>query len=244
MLQANNGRQFNLAAKVIRTFLSAKGFDLKHSEALTLAARLTGHASYEAAQASLEGPAKGMAPDAQTWRQLAHAIGTLDEAQLDMPVQVSEGCDSDGNATFSKACQILMASADCISAGASPFADNQPVLLVEEFNLDLESEEARRIELQFEVASGEPSGLATTYIRRHGLLGAIENLNADFCVNIAIGPYLARSASGYWNADFGYVQDRDSATGYAYLEDIEQIVSPEPLTSVLYSEATDFGADE
>jgi hypothetical protein len=245
MLQANNGRQFNLAAKAARTFFAAKGIELKHSDALALIARLTGHASYEAAQASLDGPAKGIASDVQTWRQLAHGIGTLCEEQLDMPVHITEGCDDEGNTTFTKASQILMANADCIAAGTPLFPNNQPVLLTVEANPILETEDARRIELQFEIGSGEPSGLATQEIRRHGLTGAIETLNTDFCLHISLGKFVAYSESnhGYWNADFGYVHDRDSATGYDTEQDIKYIGATETLTPILYAEAVDLDSD-
>lgn len=246
MLQAQNGRQFNLAAKAAISFFAEKGVVVKHSEALNLVARLTGHVNYEAAQASLDGPAKGVAPDVQTWRQLAHAIGTLTDEQLDMPVQVTEGCDSDGNATFTKACELLMANADCIAAGTSIFADNQPVLLVEEFNPVLESDEALRIEFQFEVATGEPAGMATHEIRRHGIAGAIETLNTDYSLNISLGKYIAFApdSKGFWNADFGYVSNKESATGYDSELDIKHIGATETLIPILYSEAVDIDPDE
>lgn len=244
MLQVQNGRQFNLAAKAIRSFLSEKGTDIKHSEALALVARLTGHASYEAAQASMQGTPKGVSPEVQTWRHLAHAIGTLSEEQLDMQVHVSEGCDSHGNVEYGTACELVMATADCISADVKVFADNQPVLLVNEFNPVLESDEALRIELQFEVATGEPTGMATYEIKRHGLAGAIETLNADYGINIALGKYIALSpVEGYWNADFGYVTNKESATGYDTELDIKHIGATETLIAVPYAEAVDFDAD-
>lgn len=241
MLQAQNGRQFNLAAKAVSSFFAEKDVVVKHSDALNLVARLTGHANYEAAQASLNGPAKGVAPDVQTWRQLAHAIGTLTDEQLDMPVQITEGCDSDGNATFTEARELLMANADCISAGAHIFPDNQPVLLVEEFNPVLESDEARRIEFQFEVATGESAGMATHEIRRSGIDGAVSALNSEYGINISLGKYVAYSQAenGFWNADFGYVKDRDSATGYNTEQDIRHIGATETLTPILYAEAVD-----
>ena len=245
MLQVQNGRQFNLAAKAIRAFFSEKGTDIKHSEALGLVARLTGHENYEAAQASLQGTPKGVSPDVQTWRHLAHAIGTLSDEQLDLPVQVTEGCDSAGNAIFAPARQLLMANSDCIAAGTSLFADNQPVLLIEELSPVLDSDEALRIELQFEIGSGEPSGLATHEIKRHGLAGAIETLNTDYSLNISLGKYIAFSPSnnGYWNADFGYVTDKESATGYDSELDIQYIGATETLVPVLYSEAVDIDPD-
>jgi hypothetical protein len=245
MLQAQNGRQFNLAAKAVSAFFAEKDVVVKHSEALNLVARLTGHASYEAAKASLAGPAKGVAPDVQTWRQLAHAVGTLTEEQLDMPVQITEGCDCDGNATFTEARQLLMANADCIAAGTSIFPDHQPVLLVEEFNPVLESDEARRIEFQFEVATGEPAGMATEEIRRHGLAGAVETLNTDYSINISLGRFVAYSAAenGFWNSDFGYVHDKDSATGFESEQDIAHLGATETLTPILYCDAVDIDPD-
>lgn len=245
MLQAQNGRQFNLAAKAIRAFFSEKGMDVKHSEALALVARLTGHASYEAAQASLEGAPNGVSPEVQTWRHLAHAIGTLSDEQLDMPVQVTEGCDSDGNATFGTACQLLMANADCISAGATIFPDNQPVLLIEELYPELESDDAVRVEFQFEAATGESGGLATYEIKRHGLAGAVESLNTDYSINISLGKYIAYSPSnnGFWNVDFGFVTDKESATGYDSESDVARISATEALIPILYSEAVDVDPD-
>lgn len=248
MLQAQNGRQFNLAAKAIRTFLAEKGIELKHNEALTLTSRLTGHANYEAAQASLDGPAKGVSPDANTWRQLAHAIGTLSDEQLDMPVYLTEGCDSDGNSSFWQSGSLVKASTDCISAGQLLFAANQPALLCTEYCPWLDSDDARRIEFQFEVGSGESSGLATHEIRRHGLAGAIAVLNADYACHIDIGKYLAFSAdeNGYWNADFGFVGDRDSATGFETEDEVLNlyISSTTKVTPILYTDAVDINPND
>jgi hypothetical protein len=135
MLQAKHGRQLNLAVTVIQKFLADKGIEMSRSEVAPLVGRLTGHASYEAAQALLQGTAKGVASDVSTWRDLGHAICSLDEQQLDLPVQVSEGCDENGNAMFAPAEMLLLASDRIINAGADVyFKPHQPILLIQEFD--------------------------------------------------------------------------------------------------------------
>lgn len=248
MLQAQNGRQFNLAAKTIRAFLLELTIELSHSEALTLVSRLTGHANYEAAKASLEGTARGVAPEVSTWRQLAHAIGTLDEEQLNMPVQVTEGCDENGNATFTRVVRLLLANDTAVHAGTGIFQENQPLLLVEEFEATdepnfVDTESVKRVCMQFECATGEPGQLALDEIQKIGLSEAIPQLNEIYGLNICLGPYVAFSESckGYWNTDFGFVGDKASATGYETLPSLS--ISPD-LELVPYAEAQDLGPDD
>lgn len=240
MLQAKNGRQFNLAAKSARAFLATKDIKLSHHDALELVAQVTGHASYAAAQALLEGPSKGVSPAAGTWRELAHAIGTLKEEQLDMQVQVTEGCDCDGNATFSQSVQLLMANDDCIAAGTPMFPDNQPVLLVEEFNPECDTEDAYRVMRQLEEAAFEPSQVAEREIAEYGLEVAIHRLNREFDVRISVGKFVAFSSEneGFWNINLqSFVRERAAATGF---DTIPEEVAAAGLTIVPYDEAVDY----
>ena len=128
MLYANNVRQLNLAAKTISKFMSEKGMDVAHSEALELASRLIGYPGYAAARNTLEQP-KGTPAGISTWRSLAHALGTLTEQQLDMPVVLTEGCDENGNATFSEEVLLLMANDQSMEAGTGQFDPRQPLLI-------------------------------------------------------------------------------------------------------------------
>jgi hypothetical protein len=245
MLQVQNGRQFNLAAKVIRSFFSEKNIEVKHSEALALVSRLTGHANYEAAKASLEGQTKGIASDVASWRQLAHAIGTLEEEQLDMPVHVTEGCDENGNATFTRALQLLLANDSAVDAGTGLFKANQPLLLVEKFDAEAVSEDGVRVAMQFEVATGEPGAIALRKIRELGLRDAILGLNRTYLVNISVGELVAYSEKnkGFWNVDIGLVSDKASATGYAADTEPFSFRGAEDLALVAYLQAVDVDPD-
>jgi hypothetical protein len=250
MLQAQNGRQINLAADVVRKFLTSKQVDIKHSEALQLVSQLIGYPSYHAARAGLQGVAKGVATDTSTWRQLAHAIGTLSDEQLDMPVQVTEGCDENGNATFSEACELLMANADSIAAGATIFASNQPVLLIGEFDSPVEEsdgsqadvaadEEEYRVGMQLECATDESASLAGWHIARKGLDDAIEYLNSEYGCNISLGEFVIYSEDeqGFWNADFGWVSNKASATGVEKMPNVPGF--PSDVELVRYVDAVD-----
>lgn len=128
MLYANNVRQLNLAAKTISKFMAEKGTDLPHAEALELASRLIGHSGYAPARATLEQP-KGTPSKVTIWRSLAHALGTLTDKQLDMPVVLTEGCDENGNATFSEEVLLLMANDETMAAGTGQFDPRQPLLV-------------------------------------------------------------------------------------------------------------------
>jgi hypothetical protein len=245
MLHAMNGRQFNLAAKTIRAFFSEKQIEVSHAEALTLVSRLTGHASYEAAKASLEGTAKGVASEVCTWRQLAHAIGTLDDEQLDMPAHVTEGCDENGNATFTRARQLLLANDVSIAAGACAFKENHPLLLVDEFDAVADSEDGARIAMQFEVATHEPGAIAIRKMRDLGLQDAILWLNRNYLINLSLGELVAYSESnkGFWNVDFGWVYDKASATGYSAGTEAFSFTGAEDLELVPYAQAVDVDPD-
>lgn len=253
MLQAQNGRQINLAAEVVRKFLTSNQVDIKHSEALQLVSQLIGYPNYHAARAGLQGVAKGVASNTSTWRQLAHAIGTLSDEQLDMPVQVTEGCDENGNATFAKACELVVANSGCIAAAGGIFADIQPVLLIEELeaqsaddSTDVDQDEAAeedeyRVGMQLECATGQPCSLAGWHIARDGIDEAIKYLNSEYDCNISLGKYIAYSTAenGYWNADFGFVGDKASATGFDSHEAVLSLAITPALVPVLYSEAED-----
>lgn len=217
MLQAQNGRQFNLAAKVVCSFLAEKNISLKQSEALELVSRLTGHASYAAAKALLEGQAKGVSSKVSTWRQLGHAIGTLDDEQLDMQVHLTEGCDSDGNATFAQAAQLVLANDGCLAAGTTMFSNKQPILRFEEFNPGIESDEGRRIICQFETESGESGSIAEHAIMEYGLENAVGWLNDRFSTHISLESLIAYCASEnrYFTVGHGFVSDKFSATGFS-----------------------------
>lgn len=89
-------------------------------------------------------------------------------------------------------------------------------------------------------------------IDRRGVERTVAVLNETYDVLLQVGPYIIRSQSefGYWNNDFGFVYDRDSATGFpeADTKDPEQVMSIQILAPdavfVPYATAVDFDADE
>ena len=143
MFKAQNGRQYNLAARTISQFLAQKGLKLRHADALELSARLTGFANYAAACAALEGPASGITAEVRTWGDLAHALGALDEQQLGMAIQVTDGCDGNGNANFATAQQLVPACDYSIASAGVVFPTNQPVLLIGELQENLDDSQGR-----------------------------------------------------------------------------------------------------
>jgi hypothetical protein len=194
--------------------------------------------------------AKGLASETSTWRHLAHAIGTLSDEQLDMPVQVSEGCGENGNATFSKACELVMASSDDIAAAGHIFADNQPVLLIEEFDsstLDTDGsgvDDEYRVGMQLECATDHPASLASWHIARDGIDETIEYLNSEYGCNISLGEFVIYSEAekGFWNIDFGWVSDKASATGVETMPNIPDF--PADVELVRYVDAVDVEESE
>lgn len=222
MLQAQNGRQFNLAAKTIRTFFEEKNVGVSHAEALTLVARLAGYPSYEAAQASFEGVKSGLAREVPTWRHLAHAICTLDDAQLDMKVELTDGCDDNGNAQFTDPVALVLANDWTIQAATDMlYKPTQPILLIEPFgdlpDSHIDSEDVRRVTCQFEVMTGCSASTAREEIRKHAMIeDAIAVLNEEYGIRIGIGAFVLMSKinQGFWNASQGWVDDKASATGF------------------------------
>jgi hypothetical protein len=250
MLQAQNGRQLNLAAKAVRAFFDKKNVNLSQNEALKLVSHLIGYPSFEAAQAALEGTRKGVSSDVQSWRNLAHSIGTLSDEQLSMAVIVSDGCDENGNATFAKAFKLAMPDAEYLAASAGMFGALQPVLLIDKLGsnsseAEVDSEDEYRVGMQLECATDESASLAGWHIERKGLEEAIEYLNSEYDCNISLGKFVAYSEAekGFWNRDFGFVTDKASATGFDSREDLPQLAGTSDLEMVTYAEAVDVDPD-
>lgn len=130
MLYAKNGRQMNLAAKALSKHLEGEGIHLGHQAAMHAVAKLLGFSSIGAATTALEGQKRGVAASVKSWRDLAHALGTLTDSQLDMSITVSEGCDENGNAEFFPAYEFLLAGDDSLLAASDGVLENlQPVLI-------------------------------------------------------------------------------------------------------------------
>lgn len=247
MLQAQNGRQLNLAANVVRKFCSTKNIDIPHAEALQLVSQLIGYPHYHAARAGLQGFAKGLASNTSTWRHLAHAIGTLSDEQLDMPVQVTDGRNGNGNASFAKARELVLANSAAFAAASGVFADNQPVLLIEEFDstttdadgTGVDDEDEYRVGMQLECATDESASLASWHIERKGIEEAIDYLNAEYGCNISLGAFVLYSEAekGFWNIDFGWVSNKASATGVETMPNIPDF--PADVELVRYVDAVD-----
>lgn len=303
MFKAQNGRQYNLAARTISKFLSEKGIKLNHTDALALSARLTGFASYEAACAAQEGPESGITREVRTWGDLCNALSALDEAQLGMAIQVTDGCDGNGNANFATAQQLLPACHHDIAAAGVVFPVNQPVLLISELqenmgeasdapqgnpvdliladfgqaiaaaqqmtpaeqiaavralqlgtwdapNLHrdasqkLDLEEARRVAMQFEVATGESASVALVCIAQRGVADAIKFLNETHNIELSMGDYVIYSEKerGFFNNDFGWVHDKASASGFAS-DTPPLLYGVVDAEKVLYAEAVDVDPD-
>jgi hypothetical protein len=130
MLYAKNGRQMNLAAKALSKHLEGEGIHLGHQAAMHAVAKLLGFSSIGAATEALDGQKRGVAASVKSWRDLAHALGTLTDSQLDMSITVSEGCDENGNAEFFPAYELLLAGDDRLLAASDGVLENlQPVLI-------------------------------------------------------------------------------------------------------------------
>jgi len=239
MFQAQNGRQLNLAAQTIKAFFAEQTIDVPHSMALRLVGRLLGFPSYEAAQASLDGKGKGRATNAATWRDLAHAIGTLDESQLDLPVYLADSPADGSSLQFSKALGLLLANDKVFAPRGADFEAFQPMLHVEKYVPGQETDDVYRVAMQLEAAADQPGSMAEWHIERKGLEGAIAHLNHTYDISISLGEYIVYSESehGFWNADFGFVSDKASATGVSALPVISTL--PSDVELVRYVDAVD-----
>lgn len=137
MLIAPHTRGLNQAARAAAKYLADIGVTLTHRQALDLVARTTGAPHHMAAQAALEARLVSHPRQAQpagaplTWAALREATLQMDDAQLSMPVMVSEGCDDSGNATFAGAQLLVQAQDPCVQAATGSFNGRQPLLLVE-----------------------------------------------------------------------------------------------------------------
>jgi len=134
MLIAPHTRGLNQAARVAAKYLAELGVTLTHRQVLDLVARTTGAPHHMAAQAALQArqARRAQPTDATlTWDALRHATLLMDDAQLSMPVMVSEGCDDSGNATFAGAQLLLEAQDSRVAAATGDFNGRHPLLLVE-----------------------------------------------------------------------------------------------------------------
>lgn len=222
MFKATNGRQYNLAAKTIRAFLAEKDVQLKHSQALELAGRLTGFASYAAAESALQRKSGNSACDVRTWGDLAQALSALDDEQLNMPIQVTDGGCGSSVASFAGALQLVRADdADSVANVATAFLRNQPILLIGlmEVNMPqggIPNEDVLRVRMQFEAATGESGLVAENCIAKVGLKDGIDWLNREYDIDTQVGPYVLYSEKeqGFFNTDQGWVFDKASARGF------------------------------
>lgn len=118
------------------------------------------------------------------------------------------------------------------------------------------SMEARRLGAALGVAgvslADEDAESIQSRIDKVGLSCAIAELNETYDVLLQAGPYIIRSQSefGFWSNDFGFVYDRDSATGYPEADTKDpaqllriQVLAPDAVF-VPYAGAADFDADE
>lgn len=255
MLQAQNGRQLNLAADVVRKFLTTKNVSLKHSDALQLVSQLIGYPSYNAARASMTGTSKGVAPAAATWRELAHAIGTLNAEQLDMRIEIADSRLFREISTYGRDATVQLASPGWKVSGETSAAPAYPVLLVTDneaefdaaasYEAELVSEDANRIRHQFEVATSLSSDIVDETFQKYGLRDAIVCLNSEYALQLSVGRYVAYSEihQGFLNADFGFVTDKASATGFGSSADFPKLFAAPDLEMVAYADAVDVDPD-
>jgi len=150
-LCATRTKDLSQAARVASKYLRELGFELSHSKALDLAARMTGFPNHMAAQASL----RETTEDKQT-----SEVRTL-----------------------------------------------------------LDPEVLKRVEMQFEVGTGQPLDCDAflAAVQTLGLQPAVERVMRESGVVIGLGDFLIQSAAeqGFWSETFGWVLDKSSATGYS-----------------------------
>ena len=114
------------------------------------------------------------------------------------------------------------------------------------------SQDARRLAAALGVAgvslSDEDAESIQERIDRRGVERTVAELNETYEVLLGVGPYIIRSQSefGYWSNDFGFVYDRESATGFPEADTIDpkqvmsiQILAPDAVF-VPYASAVDF----
>lgn len=142
MLNASSTRDLNQAARSAAKYLQELGLELPHAKALDLVARLVGKPQHMAAQAALPDAGLGSPRKLTTYGDLARALATLTPEQLTLPVTVSEGCDSNGNANFFEVYEVVRADSDILDAGSAGLPNRQlPVLLYRGDYVDPEDRE-------------------------------------------------------------------------------------------------------
>lgn len=218
-----NGKAVNQAAKTVAQFMAEKGAPLAHHDALDLIARLQGFPSHEAANARLKGIRQGMPQALKSWADLFQVIACMNDTERRGSITLSEGSDTRGDAEFVQSELIVKATdASIARAAGAALAPSDFVLIYQAGRLAEESAESRktahRIAMQAELLSGEPGAYAKSYaaMRRDSLL-FVQQFNRQWEVALMDGPWVVYSQKeeGYWHLNFGWVSDRDSATGYA-----------------------------
>lgn len=80
-----------------------------------------------------------------------------------------------------------------------------------------------RAALQYELLSGEPGGYASARAQaEQDLFGFLAKAQAqDWYIELGHWVVYSASEEGYWNQCFGWVHDRDSATGFSSEKDAQ-----------------------
>lgn len=265
-------KERNQAARVTSQFLAEKGIALKHSEALDLVARLTGHKNHMAAKGMNGGPATTLSSNIAemlTQSSVQAALSTIPEV-----ASIYDACMQELAASLPledlkrlelpvllKAYQRLPTTAPIESASEGNWG-----LTEKEYAAANRLSEAyayktqylamlrQRVRLQFELATAEGLGAS------HGLdklqtaaeiYSLVDELNEEHDIGISLGDHVVYSLSeeGYWNGGFGWVDDMLSATGYvqkssAILDRISALTRvPDLRWEEIILEDTDFYVD-
>lgn len=229
-------KERNQAARVTSQFLAEKGIEFKHSTALDLVARLSGHKNHMTAKSMEESAASTVNANitelltqssVQTAIYAIPEVASLYEACMH---ELAAGLPLDSLKRLElpfllKAYQQLPTTApiDSTSEGKG--------LTGKEYEFACRLSEAyshrvrylemlrQRVRLQFELATYE--GLSHRYgidgmqtlVEINGL---VEELNEEHGIAISLGDYVIYSITeeGYFNGSFGWVEDVMSATGY------------------------------
>lgn len=230
-------KERNQAARVTSQFLAEKGIELKHSTALDLVARLSGHKNHMAAKTMEEGAASTLSSnfaELLTQRSVQTAISSIPEV-----ASVYEACMQELAASLPLE-SLKRLELPFLLKAYQRIPTTAPIGNISEGNWGLTEKECdfasrlseaygyrtrylemlrQRVRLQFELATDE--GLST----RYGLDGMqtsieinrlVEELNEEHGIAISIGDYVicTLSEEGYFNGSFGWVDDIMSATGY------------------------------
>ena len=238
----SNTQAVNRAARILAKALHAEGVALSHERCLNLVARLQGFPEAMSANAALGATRKDKKKQftfkVNSWEDLWQCIACMSDEERKGSIMVSMGCDEAGDAEFYAATLLARAQAPCIEQATSGVLEDENHILLfnQEENvlpsegcapISLGTKEAvlcerfcSQVELMEVMSASEARECfkedPSYWAQKVFVLGTDDNaawqpLLGDFVI---VKRRSGLELAGYYHDGFGWVYDRQSASGW------------------------------